>query len=96
MASLVSFSHIKYAFIEGNDENRETNGEVLDEVMEKLDVNEEFDASGIDDANSKRKMKVHSCHVCEAEFARANHLTRHMTLHRAVLTHKCERCDQVI
>ncbi|XP_001809587.2 zinc finger protein ZFP2 [Tribolium castaneum] len=38
--------------------------------------------------------KVHVCHVCEAAFARANHLTRHMTLHRALLIHKCDRCDK--
>lgn len=36
----------------------------------------------------------HVCHVCQAQFARANHLTRHMTLHRAVLIHKCDRCDK--
>ncbi|XP_076254107.1 uncharacterized protein LOC143192574 isoform X2 [Rhynchophorus ferrugineus] len=79
---------------QGNDENRETNGEPLVEVIEKLDGNEEFVASTVEDVDSKRKMKVHSCHVCEAQFAKANHLTRHMTLHRAVLTHKCDRCDQ--
>lgn len=38
--------------------------------------------------------KIHACHVCNHKFTRANHLTRHMTLHRAVLTHKCERCEK--
>ncbi|GLV41621.1 crooked legs [Carabus blaptoides fortunei] len=38
--------------------------------------------------------KVHVCHVCNHRFTRANHLTRHMTLHRAVLAHKCDRCEK--
>ncbi|KAK4879195.1 hypothetical protein RN001_007341 [Aquatica leii] len=38
--------------------------------------------------------KLHICHVCDAKFTRANHLTRHMTLHRAVLTEKCDKCDK--
>lgn len=37
---------------------------------------------------------MHVCHVCGSSFARANHLTRHMTLHRAILTFKCDRCDK--
>lgn len=41
-----------------------------------------------------KKVNLHNCHVCDAQFARANHLTRHMTLHRAVLIHKCDRCDK--
>lgn len=42
----------------------------------------------------KKNNKMHTCHVCGSSFARANHLTRHMTLHRAVLTYKCDRCDK--
>ncbi|KAF5288591.1 hypothetical protein FQA39_LY15370 [Lamprigera yunnana] len=38
--------------------------------------------------------KIHTCHVCETKFTRANHLTRHMILHRAVLTEKCGKCDK--
>ncbi|KAJ8920878.1 hypothetical protein NQ315_015671 [Exocentrus adspersus] len=34
------------------------------------------------------------CHVCGAGFARANHLTRHMTLHRSILVHQCDRCEK--
>lgn len=68
------------------------NGE-LDDIMEKMESLEDSEL-GEDELNSKRKIKVHVCHVCQAQFARANHLTRHMTLHRAVLTHKCDRCDQ--
>ncbi|XP_066260460.1 zinc finger protein 420-like [Euwallacea similis] len=72
-------------------ENFEVNGEIED-----LEPGEEITFTGeeADEENSKRKIKVHTCHVCQAQFARANHLTRHMTLHRAVLTHKCDRCDQ--
>lgn len=43
--------------------------------------------------NSRSKSQV--CHVCNATFARVNHLTRHMILHRNVLVHQCERCDKV-
>lgn len=43
--------------------------------------------------NSRSKNQV--CHVCNATFARVNHLTRHMILHRNVLVHQCERCDKV-
>ncbi|XP_045472698.1 zinc finger protein 271-like [Harmonia axyridis] len=43
--------------------------------------------------DKKRPAKVHVCHVCQTEFNRANHLTRHMILHRAVLVHKCTQCD---
>ncbi|GJQ86443.1 hypothetical protein Trydic_g10350 [Trypoxylus dichotomus] len=38
--------------------------------------------------------KCYTCHVCNAQFVRSNHLTRHMTLHKAVLIHKCHRCDK--
>ncbi|XP_030765393.1 zinc finger protein 189-like [Sitophilus oryzae] len=79
-----------------NDENCQANGEEqpLDENLPKLDGLEEFDVTVIDEIDGTSKNKVHVCHVCEAQFARANHLTRHMTLHRSVLTHKCDRCDQ--
>lgn len=40
-----------------------------------------------------RSTKIHVCHVCEAVFSRANHLTRHMTLHRALLIYKCNQCE---
>lgn len=43
--------------------------------------------------NSRSKNQV--CHVCNANFARVNHLTRHMILHRNVLIHQCESCDKV-
>lgn len=43
---------------------------------------------------AKPNRKLHKCHVCESSFSRANHLTRHMTLHRALLIYKCERCDK--
>nr|CAH7748700.1 unnamed protein product [Callosobruchus chinensis] len=42
----------------------------------------------------KTRNKNQICHVCGATFARINHLTRHMTLHRNVLTHPCDRCDK--
>lgn len=74
-------------------ENIPENSE-LDDIMEKIE-NEDMELGGDDELNSKRKMKVHTCHVCHAGFARVNHLSRHMTLHRAVLTHKCDRCEQV-
>lgn len=43
----------------------------------------------------KARAKNQVCHVCGATFARANHLTRHMTLHRHVLVHQCDRCEKV-
>lgn len=76
-------------------ENFEANGESVEEMIEKMESVDDLELSGVDDLLLKRKIKVHTCHVCQAQFARANHLTRHMTLHRAVLTHKCDRCDQV-
>lgn len=42
----------------------------------------------------KTNRKVHTCHVCDTSFNRANHLTRHMTLHRSLLIYKCDRCDK--
>ncbi|CAH1984917.1 unnamed protein product [Acanthoscelides obtectus] len=42
----------------------------------------------------KPRNKNQVCHVCGALFARVNHLTRHMTLHRNVLTHSCDQCDK--
>lgn len=64
-----------------------------------LGYQENFDdgLNEIDDTDilmSLDSRKLHSCHVCASKFARANHLTRHMTLHRAVLIHKCDRCDK--
>lgn len=35
------------------------------------------------------------CHVCNQKFTKVNHLTRHMTLHRNVLSHQCEHCEKV-
>ncbi|XP_057665944.1 zinc finger protein 420-like isoform X1 [Diorhabda carinulata] len=53
---------------------------------------------GIPDAENvfvkKARSKNQVCHVCGASFSRANHLTRHMTLHRAVLIHQCDRCEK--
>lgn len=45
--------------------------------------------------SKKAKSKSQVCHVCNATFARVNHLTRHMILHRNVLVHRCDRCDKV-
>lgn len=45
--------------------------------------------------SKKSRSKNQVCHVCNATFARVNHLTRHMILHRNVLVHKCARCDKV-
>ncbi|XP_017785435.1 PREDICTED: zinc finger protein 2 homolog isoform X2 [Nicrophorus vespilloides] len=42
----------------------------------------------------KKRAKCHECHVCNTKFSRTNHLTRHMTLHRAVLIFKCDKCDK--
>lgn len=54
--------------------------------------------NGIPDAENvfvkKTRNKNQVCHVCGASFSRANHLTRHMTLHRAVLIHQCDRCEK--
>ncbi|CAH1127829.1 unnamed protein product [Ceutorhynchus assimilis] len=76
-------------------ENYQTNGETsVEDLLEKMEPGDDLDLSQLDENDTKPKLKVHTCHVCQAQFARANHLTRHMTLHRAVLTHKCDRCDQ--
>ncbi|GJQ83595.1 hypothetical protein Trydic_g10940 [Trypoxylus dichotomus] len=37
--------------------------------------------------------KFYTCHVCNTQFVRSNHLTRHMTLHKAILIYKCHRCE---
>lgn len=42
----------------------------------------------------KINLNIYTCHVCDTSFPRVNHLTRHMTLHRALLIHKCSRCDK--
>lgn len=55
-------------------------------------VIEEEDSFGL---SKKSRSKNQVCHVCNASFARVNHLTRHMILHRNVLVHQCERCDKV-
>lgn len=41
-----------------------------------------------------KSTRCYTCHVCNAQFVRSNHLTRHMTFHKAVLVHKCDRCDK--
>ncbi|KAF5269165.1 hypothetical protein FQR65_LT02465 [Abscondita terminalis] len=56
-------------------------------------TNPENSDDGLDDMDIVNR-KVHTCHVCDAKFTRANHLTRHMTLHRSVLTEKCDKCDK--
>ncbi|XP_049822361.1 zinc finger protein 470-like isoform X3 [Aethina tumida] len=63
-------------------------------IVNSLVEEEDCDYNVTDEDNKKRTSKVHACHVCSAIYARANHLTRHMTLHRAILVHKCDRCDK--
>lgn len=77
-------------YLDGSNEHFQSNGDLDD-----MDPGDDMSFGAEDEDNAKRKIKVHTCHVCQAQFARANHLTRHMTLHRSVLTHKCDRCDQV-
>ncbi|XP_050501833.1 zinc finger protein 852-like [Diabrotica virgifera virgifera] len=72
--------------------------------LDELNINdtkqeEDEDAeAGIPDAENvfvkKSRSKNQVCHVCGASFSRVNHLTRHMTLHRAVLVHQCDRCEK--
>lgn len=64
-------------------------GDSDDDSRQEKDGDELFPAP----PDKKRPPKVHTCHVCQTEFSRANHLTRHMILHRAVLIHKCDQCD---
>lgn len=87
-ASYLLFS--KFLYSDGSNEHFQSNGD-----MDDIDPGDDMTFGAEDEDNAKRKIKVHTCHVCQAQFARANHLTRHMTLHRSVLTHKCDRCDQV-
>ncbi|KAL3282633.1 hypothetical protein HHI36_005808 [Cryptolaemus montrouzieri] len=70
----------------GDAENVETDDE---NKLDRDDKDEIFSSP----PDKKRPVKVHTCHVCQVEFTRANHLTRHMILHRAVLIHKCTQCD---
>ncbi|KAJ8960781.1 hypothetical protein NQ318_020075 [Aromia moschata] len=60
---------------------------------------EEEDIAGLPEAENllvvKRvRSKNQVCHVCGVSFSRTNHLTRHMTLHRSVLVHQCDRCEK--
>uniref|UniRef100_A0A1Y1L696 Protein krueppel n=2 Tax=Photinus pyralis TaxID=7054 RepID=A0A1Y1L696_PHOPY len=71
--------------------------EVSDPTELKDITNPEVSDDGITDTEflkPKENRKLHTCHVCEAKFSRTNHLTRHMTLHRAVLTEQCNRCEK--
>lgn len=52
------------------------------------------EAETVDAPQHQESSLIHSCHVCQASFNRVNHLTRHMTLHRALLVHKCGQCDK--
>lgn len=45
-------------------------------------------------AEEPKEEKSFACHVCDTKFPKANHLTRHMTLHKGVLVHKCTKCDK--
>lgn len=69
----------------------ESNNKDTDEEDFIKDNNENETNSLEKDKNPK---KNYTCHVCEAKFPRANHLTRHMTLHRSLLIFKCDRCDK--
>ncbi|KAK9879799.1 hypothetical protein WA026_006859 [Henosepilachna vigintioctopunctata] len=72
-------------------QNRSTDADTVEtDDDSKFDKDDELFPSPSD---KKRPTKVHTCHVCQTEFTRANHLTRHMILHRAVLIHKCTQCD---
>lgn len=75
--------------IETNDDNESPN---IEEPEQSCQEDQDVKDNIIAKADSHQK--IHICHVCGATFARANHLTRHMTLHRALLIHKCDRCDK--
>lgn len=74
--------------------------ETISETFDAKDFNTEGSIDGIEGLDDTdllipaNNRKMHTCHVCESKFARANHLTRHMTLHRAILIHKCNKCDK--
>lgn len=67
-------------------------GDISEETKPMALFLEEQEA--VDKSQPQESSPVHSCHVCQASFNRVNHLTRHMTLHRALLVHKCSRCDK--
>ncbi|CAG9865144.1 unnamed protein product [Phyllotreta striolata] len=60
----------------------------------KEEDDEEMAGDGESLFAKKARNKNQVCHVCGASFSRVNHLTRHMTLHRAVLVHQCDRCEK--
>ncbi|KAG5885376.1 hypothetical protein JTB14_023763 [Gonioctena quinquepunctata] len=77
------------------------------EVSEKLETSNDldFDEPMAEDEEidlpdtenlfvKKGRTKNQVCHVCGASFARVNHLTRHMTLHRSLLVYQCDRCEK--
>ncbi|XP_018333380.1 zinc finger protein 678 isoform X2 [Agrilus planipennis] len=76
--------------IEEEEEEEESSSKVADE--NNVDISSNNDLMDLMFISSVAK--IHICHVCDSSFDRINHLTRHMTLHRAVLTHKCDRCDK--
>lgn len=78
-----------------------TEGQEVDTIMhnDENNIDDPSDPNLITEDNfglsKKARTKNQICHVCNASFARVNHLTRHMILHRNVLIHQCERCDKV-
>lgn len=76
------------------DQDNSTNSEPSKEESQK-----ELDEDMIEDdpefeQTVQTEEKPYECHVCTAKFTKSNHLTRHMTLHRAVLLHKCDKCEK--
>lgn len=76
------------ALIQNDGQTRRVEGSKEDE--EDFGLTDTIDQIG----KPARPQKIHTCHVCAAKFPKANHLTRHMTLHRAVLLFKCEKCEK--
>ncbi|XP_023017036.1 uncharacterized protein isoform X2 [Leptinotarsa decemlineata] len=65
------------------------------ELAQPVGEDEEIDIPDAENLFGKKtRSKNQVCHVCGASFARVNHLTRHMTLHRSVLVNQCDRCEK--
>lgn len=81
-----------------SEQNSEHKQEVNSDGGQDDILPEEEDGDGIPDTENLLVKKVRNrnqvCHVCGACFNRSNHLTRHMTLHRAILVHQCDRCEK--
>ncbi|XP_050307631.1 zinc finger protein 420-like [Anthonomus grandis grandis] len=71
-----------------------SNDAILAEIMQKIEPSDDMQEITHLDEETKQKIKIYTCEVCSAQFARANHLDRHMTLHRSLLNHKCDQCEQ--